>query len=189
MLSPSQVIVSNENAGNWKEYCIPLAFTHPHISDASMYSCGGEAFHAAFQWAAFHAPPWECYQPSANTEIRLGLYCISMEPSVSSAPRQRLISGGLRWSFTEGLHLSSILPIAPLNGAGPLIGCRIGAKFRLAQPCSSLERTRAAGWPLEASSECCEKWISPPHPPHITPPPPLRSCTRTHIWTHICTCT
>lgn len=54
-------------------------------------------------------------------------------------------------------------------------GRLIGSELRLARLCSSLERAWTAGWPLEGSRACCDKWAFSSLSHH-----------RIHIATHAC---
>lgn len=95
-----------------------------------------------------------------NTEIWFRLYCISMELSVSR-PRRSVISGSLWWSFTRTYSSHQFCPSLRWTSRVWLAGSwgrLIGSELRLARPRSSLEKTWTAGWPLEVSRACCDKW-------------------------------
>lgn len=83
-----------------------------------------------------------------------------MELSVSRL-RCSVIWGSLWWSFTRTysshqfcLSLCSTSHVWLAGSWGRLLG----SKLWLAQVGSSLEKTWTAGWPLEVSRACCDKW-------------------------------
>lgn len=117
-----------------------------------------------------------------NTEIWFRLYCISMELSVSR-PRRSVISGSLWWSFTRTYSSHQFCPSLRWTSRVWLAGSwgrLIGSELRLARPRSSLEKTWTAGWPLEVSRACCDKWAfsSMSHRPFV------RANRRTYMHVH-----
>lgn len=97
-----------------------------------------------------------------------------------------VISGGLRWAFTRTYSSHQFCPSLRWTSRFWLAGSwgrLIGSTFWLAQLCSSLEKTWTAGWPLEGSRACCDKWAFSSlshHHVHIH----MHAHRHTYIYTH-----
>ena len=106
-----------------------------------------------------------------------------MELSVSRL-RCSVISGSLWWSFTRTYSSHQFCPSLRWTSRVWLAGSwghLIGSELWLAQLCSSLEKTWTAGWPLEGSRACCDKWA------FSFVAPPVHTRMHTHRHTSACT--